>query len=72
MQPVSQRPGSVEVRARDGTMWIAYERNCAVTPGARAPRCLVLESAGHARRLWYYPHDWRTRPIEELLALPIR
>jgi hypothetical protein len=38
-------------------------------PGARAPTCLICESADVIRRLWAFPGDWHSLDDESLLDL---
>jgi hypothetical protein len=52
-----------------GVTWTVREADTTRVPGARAPRCLIFETAGHARRAWKYPPDWPTLGDEGLLAL---
>lgn len=53
---------------RDGVEWTVRET---ATPQvwARAPRCLVLGSRECVRRVWAYPHDWRSLDADALLRL---
>ena len=55
-----------------GVGWHISERPAGHVPGARGPRCLILESEGVCRRLWHYPANWQELSAEELLALSPR
>jgi hypothetical protein len=52
-----------------GQHWTVREVDAAMTPGARAPRCLIFDSGVVARRLWSYPRDWVALPPSALLKL---
>ena len=55
-----------------GRLWSVRERSCHAEPEARADRCLVFDSAIASRRVWRYPHDWRTLSDAELEELSWR
>ena len=45
------------------------EADARAVPGAPTPSCLIFDSPAAVRRLWTYPHDWRTVADADLLAL---
>lgn len=68
--PLAQRT----VSDAAGAGWRVYEMSAGHVPGARAARCLVMESEsqGVCRRFWNYPANWQELPDDELLALSPR
>jgi hypothetical protein len=43
---------------RENVTWTVHEVDTSAVPGARAPRCLVVESENIVRRVWSYPPNW--------------
>jgi hypothetical protein len=54
---------------RGSARWTLREVDAQRVPGARAPRCLICESADVIRRLWIYPSDWSDLDDQSLLEL---
>jgi hypothetical protein len=54
---------------REGTEWSVREVGCAHVPGARSDTSLLFESVDAIRRVWHYPHDWRSLDDAALWAL---
>ena len=68
----SVRRGENGRRFRDpdsGVYWTVVEVDGRTIPGARGPRCLVLQSEIAIRRVWGYPGDWRSLSDADLTAL---
>jgi hypothetical protein len=68
--PLAQRTMS----DASGAGWRIYEMAAGHVPGARAARCLIMESEsrGVCRRFWSYPANWQELSADELLALSPR
>jgi hypothetical protein len=52
-----------------GKSWTVREIDARAVPGARAPRCLVIENHEVVRRFWNFPQDWSAIPDRALLDL---
>lgn len=52
-----------------GIPWSVSEHDGARVPGSRGPRYLRFASDYAVRRVWVYPHGWRTLPTSALEAV---
>ena len=67
--PIPLTEETITFRDSTGALWWAHEVEGQAL-GDPVRMCLLLISGTKLRRVWTYPHDWRSLTPSELLALP--
>lgn len=57
---------------KSGQRWTIREMSAGNIPGAHRSHCLICESDDVVRRIWDYPHDWRSLDDSRLIELCYR